>query len=105
MVFPRAMEGRWARHDPASHRSAIASKLFLQHPEDTVKVYVLVQFGESLGQRNFLRANPDAVLRIAALRNPTLLHQGFKSFITVHGAGGMEIEQADLSDGRRSDEG
>src|SRR5581483_7459485 len=56
------------------------------------------------GQRNFLGANGDAVLGIAAFLDAALGHEGIKALAGVVFAGRIEIEEDHLADGVRPDE-
>src|SRR4029079_4541489 len=55
-------------------------------------------------QGDVLRADLDAVLRVAAVDDAALLHQRVEALVRVHRAGGVRVEEDDLPDRRGADE-
>src|SRR5579863_7985634 len=63
-----------------------------------------VDGGDGFGERNPLRADLYAILRVVAILDSAGAHQGVEAFPGMHRAGRVQVEQAHLVDDRRADE-
>src|SRR6185295_3208796 len=59
---------------------------------------------DGVGQRNFLRADLDAVLRVAALGDAARLHEDLEALVLVQRARRVRVEEERLTDRRGTDE-
>lgn len=62
------------------------------------------RFGDGCGERNFFRANGNAILSIPARRNPTGTTEFIEPFVGKRRTGGMVVEQHRLADRMRANE-
>lgn len=61
------------------------------------------QFADSGGEWNPFWADPDAVLRIAAITEPAIAHDGMQALLSMIAAGGMVVHQSDRCQGGGTD--
>src|SRR5580704_6569470 len=64
---------------------------------DCVHDHLTVYCSEGFRERDSLGADLHAILRVVAIFDAARAHQRFESPRCVHGAGGMQVEQAHLT--------
>ena len=78
-------------------------RLFLQPSEQCIDGDVPVRFVDRFCQRKRHRTNLYAVLRVTAVGNAVVTEESVQSFVHVHLADRMHIEQPGLADSLRPD--
>src|SRR5262245_47407827 len=81
--------------DASSTREDVAQPAERRLPSD---------LADRVRQRNLLRANLDAVLRVAAVGDAAGSHEDCEPLVRVHRARRVEVHQQRLPDDRRADE-
>src|SRR5881398_1600541 len=90
-----------------SYKSKVLTRhgrLALKKIGDRLFHHLPAHIGNGASERDMFWTSLDAVLRVATFMNAAIAHQRLQTFVLLHMAGGMGVEQLHLGDGRSAHE-